>query len=343
MRIVVVALLLLLPLFQADSAAQGSAEAGKEFWESAAARCRDCHGISGEGGFGPDLAGRQLSPEQFNRAVRNPWGIMPAFTVGQLSDQNLANMHAYFQSLPQVRQPGPWRVPLPASPKLGEQLLIATVGCAQCHGAAFGGPRADAGAIDADYEWFRNMVYRHTTVMNQHRALIGEEPAFIRMGNYAPTRLPESLLPEMWRYIKEDLKFRVPMAARLGPAAPAGANVTHMLTVENPGLVGKGLAAEDVTIELRLATGVTVVSATGTGYQGVRRDPQGNTDMAVWQVPRVGPKDHQTYTITLSGGPAGPKVERGTVRWTRPAQGDGSGDQVNVAMPPAAPPQTATR
>ena len=37
MRIVVVALLLLLPVFQAESAAQGSAEAGKTFWEGAAA------------------------------------------------------------------------------------------------------------------------------------------------------------------------------------------------------------------------------------------------------------------------------------------------------------------
>lgn len=338
MRIVFIALLLLLPLLQPDSAAQGSAEAGKKLWESADARCRDCHGVNGEGGFGPDLAGRRLSLEQFSQAIRRPWGIMPAFTVGQLSDQSIANMYAYFQSLPQVKQPGPWRVPLPPNPKLGEQLLIATIGCAQCHGAAFGGPRADAGAIDADYEWFKRMVYEHTTVMSQHRALIGEEPAGIRMGNYSPTRLPESLLPEMWRYIKDDLKFRVPMAARLGPAVAAGSSVTHTLTVENPGLVGKGLTAEGVTIALQLAPGVTVMNTTGTGYQGVRRDAQANADMAVWQVSRVGPKDHQTYTITLSGGGTGPEIVRGTVRWTKPPQGDGSGDQVNVAMPPAAPP-----
>ena len=106
MRIVVAAVLLLLPVFQVHSAAQGSVEAGKQFWESANARCRDCHGIRGEGGFGPDLAGRQLSPEQFFRAVRNPWGIMPTFTAGQLSDQNLASIYAYFQTLPQVKQPG---------------------------------------------------------------------------------------------------------------------------------------------------------------------------------------------------------------------------------------------
>lgn len=64
------------------------------------ARCRDCHGIKGEGGFGPDLAGRQLSLDQFKHAVRKRWGVMPMFVEQQLSDQNIANFHAYFTSLP---------------------------------------------------------------------------------------------------------------------------------------------------------------------------------------------------------------------------------------------------
>ena len=322
--------MLLLLWSVADSLAQGSADAGKQFWEGTASRCKDCHGLGGEGGFGPDLAGRRLSLEQFARAIRVPWGIMPAFTPEQLSDQNVANLFAHFQSLSPVKQPGPWSVTLPPDPKPAQRLLIATVGCAQCHLAALSGPRAHMGAIDADYEWFRNMVYRHTAVIRQHRALVGEELVGIRMGNYSPARLPESLLAEIWRYVRDDLKFRVLMSAELGPEAPAGAGVSQTLTVANEGLVGRGLTAEDLTVELTLVQGATVVSATGAGYQGVRRDSKSDADVAVWHLTRLGPKDRESYTITFASGP-GSKVARGIVRWTKPAQGDGSGDQANVA------------
>ena len=62
--------------------ATGTAAAGKAYWERVAPRntdCRQCHGGTGEGGFGPDLAGRGLNATQVLRAVRQPWGVMPAF------------------------------------------------------------------------------------------------------------------------------------------------------------------------------------------------------------------------------------------------------------------------
>ena len=53
MRSVLIGLALLFPLFQADIvSAQGNAEAGKKLWESVDARCRDCHGLRGQGAFG---------------------------------------------------------------------------------------------------------------------------------------------------------------------------------------------------------------------------------------------------------------------------------------------------
>ena len=95
---------LMLPFAQAASAqVTGDAAAGKAYWERGAPRntdCRDCHGLNGEGGFGPDLAGRGLNAAQVELAARKPWGIMPAFVESQLSAKDAADVAAYFASLP---------------------------------------------------------------------------------------------------------------------------------------------------------------------------------------------------------------------------------------------------
>ncbi len=67
---------LALPLGQSAAFAQaaGDAAAGKAYWDRLAPRatdCKDCHGLTGEGGFGPDLAGRGLSAAQILRAARH--------------------------------------------------------------------------------------------------------------------------------------------------------------------------------------------------------------------------------------------------------------------------------
>src|SRR5688572_12614349 len=130
---------LLFPLAQSDSAAQGSAvgdpAAGKTLWDGNQTSCKNCHGAAAEGGFGPDLAGRKLSLASVTRAVRQPWGIMPAFKDTQLgyTDKGLADLVAYFDSLPAPSQPGKWRYELPAGATPGQVTVIATVGCAQCH------------------------------------------------------------------------------------------------------------------------------------------------------------------------------------------------------------------
>ena len=333
MRLVVGALFVVVALFHAaEAVAQGKAEPGKALWESADARCRDCHGNNGEGGFGPDLAGRQLSIEQFKQAVRKPWGVMPSFTEQQVNDEQLANFVAYLAGLPRLSQPAAWKVALSAQAKQGDVFLTGAYGCTQCHGATLPGPRAGAGAVAADFDWFKRLVYEHTDNQNVHRAAMGAPPAGIRMGNYSKVRLPESVLQEMFTYIKDDLKFRPSVAARLTAGTPAG---TYSLAVENAGVAGKGLAAEALTISLALAPGTTVKSTTGAGYQGVRKDADGKTDVAVWQLPRLGPKDKQAYTITLSGG----AIPRGSVSWARPIQGGGTPDTIPVVIPPP-PPQT---
>src|SRR5437899_2448967 len=102
--------LLLLPLVQGGTAAPvGDAQAGKALWEGALTSCKNCHGVEGEGGFGPDLAGRKLTVAQFRQAVRKPWGVMPAFIDSQVSDKEIADFVAYLSNLPSPAEPGQWR------------------------------------------------------------------------------------------------------------------------------------------------------------------------------------------------------------------------------------------
>lgn len=334
--------LLLLPLAQGGSTpAAGNAQAGQAWWEAAnLSFCSRCHGVKGEGGFGPDLAGRSLSVDQYKQALRKPWGIMPTFTEQQLSDQDIANVHAYLTSLPRVPAPGAYRTPLPDRSPTGQQLAIAGIGCGQCHGATLNNPRATMGGVAADFTWFQKMVYEHTTAMPEYWSLVGERVGPLRMGNYSRTRLPESELREVWDWATDGLGFRVPITAQLSAGVSTGDRVTYTLNVQNRGLVGKGLTAEDLTVALRLAPGVTVASTTGVGYQGVRADPQAKGDTAVWQVPRMAPKDKQTLTITVSSAATvKDPISGGTLRWSKPTWKDGTIDTIPIAPPPP-PPQT---
>lgn len=330
--------LLLVPLALGSAAAQtGNAQAGKTLWEGPATQCRNCHGQNGEGAFGPDLAGRGLTVAQFARAVRQPWGIMPAFVESQVSDTEIADLVAYFDSLPAAAQPGKWRFEVPANAPRGQEVALATVGCAQCHGPTLNGPRLNAGAVGADFSWFSSMVYGHTVTMPLHWKLLGEQPAVrVRMGNYSRARLPESVLQEVVNFAK-DLGFRPAVVGRLGAGTAAADGVTYTLTVENFGLQSKGLTAEDLTINVVVPSGASVVKTTGNGYQGVRQDAELKTSVAVWQLNRLAPKDRQTYTLTLSRAGTASDNVRGVIRWTKPAVKTGPMDAVNIAPAPLAP------
>lgn len=337
MRIVLLALVLVFSLANTAAAQSGDAQAGKRLWESAATQCRNCHGQNGEGAFGPDLAGRRLTVPQFSRAIRNPWGIMPAYIDSQISDREIADLVAYFDSLQPVSQPGAWRFQVPSGAPAGQKVFLSTIGCGQCHGVTMNGPRQDAGAVGADFDWFRNMVYDHTTAMPQQWKVLEEQPAVrVRMGNYSRDRVPESLLQDIWTWAR-DLGFRPGVEGRLSPGVTGPDGVTYTLNVGNIGLPKKGLTAEDLTISLVVPAGATVVKTTGANYQGVRQDPELKANVAVWRLPRIGPKEHQTYTLTLSrAGTANDNV-RGAIRWTKPAVKTGPNDTVNIAPAPVAP------
>ena len=338
MRTFLVALaLLLFPLAQSNSVAQGGAAgdpaAGKALWDGNQTSCKNCHGAAAEGGFGPDLAGRKLSLARVTRAVREPWGIMPAFKDTQLgyTDKGLADLTAYFDSLPAPTAPGKWRVELPAAGATpGQIAVITTVGCAQCHTATMDTPRRGAGELNGDFEWFKRMVYDHTTTMPAQWTELGQPTAnrAVRMGNYNPNRLRETTLRTIYDYIR-DLGFPLTVTARLDAGVPGDKGVTYTLVVENATIPGKALPAEDMIVSLAIPADAKVVSATGAGYQKVQRDEKANAEVAVWKISKLPSKAPQTFTITLSK--AAPDQLKGTLRWAKPTMKDPEANLVNIA------------
>jgi mono/diheme cytochrome c family protein len=292
-----------------DGIPTANATAGKAAWD--ARLCKWCHGEQGEGGFGPDLAGRSLSFGQFKHAVRNPWGVMPAFTEGQVSDQNLADISAYLVNLPRVPEPAAWRERLPPQDAPRGQVLLIANGCAQCHGPELTPPRMVLGgeASDLDFTLFAKMVYEHTELYPRGR-----------MGNFSRLRLQESTLQEIFRFATQDLGLLVPLAGRIDAGVPAGANTTYTLTVKNQGAKGKGLTAQEVTVVVALPSGNTVVGTSGIGYQGVIKDPTIKSDAAVWRLSGIAPQEEQIFTFSVSGtGGVPAELFKGSVvRWAKP-------------------------
>jgi mono/diheme cytochrome c family protein len=244
---------LLLPLAQTASAqTAGDAAAGKAYWDRLAPRqtdCKDCHNLNGEGGFGPDLAGRGLSAAQVLRAVRQPWGVMPAFAESQVSAKDAADIAAYFATLPKVAEPDGWNVEVPPGAPPGQATMI-NMGCGQCHGATFNGPRANMGLSGMNFDYFANLVYNHTTAMPQYRKEIGNPATNLDMGNFNRARLTMGQLRQIYLWARDEIGVRAPMAAQIAKGEPGPSGVTYPVTVTNNGLPGRGVIAEGLTISL---------------------------------------------------------------------------------------------
>ena len=77
----------------------GSATNGKKIFESYG--CYQCHGYEGQGGAGARLAPRPIAFPQFSRYVRQPTNQMPPYTRKVVSDQEVADIYAYLQTIAQ--------------------------------------------------------------------------------------------------------------------------------------------------------------------------------------------------------------------------------------------------
>lgn len=288
---------------------------GKTAWATPL-RCANCHGARGEGGYGPDLAGRGISFEAFRRAVRQPWGIMPAYAESQLTDQTLADMHAFLSSLPPAPKVGAKEYTAPPGAPIAQAYMIESYGCASCHGPEILFPRQVLGGSDGaalDFEHFERLVYEHSSIYQQGR-----------MGNYSRHRLPEPILREIFRFIKDDLGLLVPMTAVMSQGVAGGPNATYTLTIRNAGTKGKGLTAEEITAAVMLPPTATVVGTTGPGYQGVlpnvRGDHETVASAAIWKVDRLTAAEELRVQITLAGAPmpANELFKDSLVQWMKP-------------------------
>jgi hypothetical protein len=285
------------------------------------------------------------------RSLRQPYGLMPAYTETQVSEQTIANLLAYFSTLPRAEQFGPWRWQSPPADAPEGQRLQSAFGCGQCHEPELAIPRRWVGGETktADFDYFSKQIYEHTDKYPQGR-----------MGNYSRERLPEMVLRVIYQFML-DTGLRAPINASLKAGPSEGANTTYTLNLFNDGVAEKGIDAEEVTIFLKIPPGTKFLGATGAGFAGVRPlaqlgidpsiantpgrfDPSPNPkfpqrtkldlsgDVAVWKVPRIAAAEKQTYTLTLTGpapeiytipgpGPTGQAFkgfEGSTVYWAKP-------------------------
>ena len=91
----------LIALVAAPALAADAAKGKSAFMKNG---CWQCHGEIGQGGAaGKTLAPKPMPFEAFNVFVRNSNGQMPPYPKEILSDADLADIHAYLQSIPAAK------------------------------------------------------------------------------------------------------------------------------------------------------------------------------------------------------------------------------------------------
>lgn len=110
----------------------GDVDRGKKIWAEVKL-CKNCHGLNGEGGLAGPRAGDGKSLDAWIKQVRLPRANMPAYTDAQVSDQEVADMWEYMQTLSKPASFAPAQFPLPAGATAGLSLM-AQKRCVACHG-----------------------------------------------------------------------------------------------------------------------------------------------------------------------------------------------------------------
>ena len=99
----------------------------------AKAGCETCHGPGGRGtAAGPGIAGTARALPAFVAYVRKPLGTMPAQSAQVVSDQALADIHAFLRAAPAAAN-APGAAAGPPGRLENGAALYKKVGCYQCH------------------------------------------------------------------------------------------------------------------------------------------------------------------------------------------------------------------
>ena len=91
--------LIVIAMAGALNAQTPSASNGKKIFDSYG--CYQCHDHDGHGGAGAKLAPNPIPFAAFSKYVRQPAGEMPPYTKKVVTDQELADIYSYLQSIPQ--------------------------------------------------------------------------------------------------------------------------------------------------------------------------------------------------------------------------------------------------
>jgi mono/diheme cytochrome c family protein len=87
------------PAPAAAKAPAGNADNGKKIFASYG--CYQCHNYAANGGgAGPRLAPNPIAFAAFIRQIRKPSNEMPPYTAKVVTDQDVADIYAYLQSIP---------------------------------------------------------------------------------------------------------------------------------------------------------------------------------------------------------------------------------------------------
>jgi mono/diheme cytochrome c family protein len=109
--------------------AAGNVATGLTFY--AKLGCETCHGLGGRGtAAGPAIAGTPRQLPAFIAYVRQPTGTMPPQSAQAVSDQALADIHAYLRAASVKLDQAP---AAPAGRADNGGILFRKIGCYQCH------------------------------------------------------------------------------------------------------------------------------------------------------------------------------------------------------------------
>jgi hypothetical protein len=136
-------------------------------------------------------------------------GRHAAFIDKQISDTTIADLTAYFTGLPRVDQLGAPRFATPATAPQGQKYHRRELRLRQLPSAraARSAARARRRAADVDFDFFAKRR------LHAHRNLYGPRPADGQL--LEGTRVPESVLRDIYKFIKDDLGLLARLVATM--------------------------------------------------------------------------------------------------------------------------------